>query len=295
MAQLGNRSNRPMGGGSMGGRSGGGRSGSERSGASGGRSIQTREPNRGRERPRSAGTSTGFRNASAGVGRGSREPQGGWTTNSRGRGTPTLGERANANRNRSGERGRQDRLDQRRDRRDDRLDQRRDRRDDRLDRRVDRGNDRRDDRWRATQRRWDRWDRWYRYPGWARPGWGPARPWPVGWYGGWASPRWSWWGPSAAAWGITTLATAAIVNAAVDNAVSRNTTYIVVPNTSYLLLHGTIRPVGSKSTTFAVVSNGDEIEMTADCDRGTLDGFNPASRAEAELLNAACQVAFGKA
>ena len=239
--------------------------------------------------------------------RGSRQPEGGWTSNTRGRGTPSIGggnrgaEASRRNRNpaaersRTADRGRQDRLDQRRDRRDDRLDQRRDRRDDRLDRRLDRANDRRDDRWRSTRRRWDRWDRWYGYPGWARPGWGAARPWPVGWYGGWSSPRWSWWGPSAAAWGITTLATAALINAAVDNAVARNTTYIVVPNSSYLLLYGTVRPVGSRSTTFAVVADGDEIDLTADCDRGTLDGLVPASRAEAELLNAACQVAFGAA
>jgi len=262
-------------------------------------------------RPRSGGGNSGFRNASPGMTRGSRQPQGGWTSNSRGRGTPAIsgggrdadGRRRDRNltaeRNRladrspSADRGRQDRLDQRRDRRDDRLDQRRDRRDDRLDLRLDRANDRRDDRWRSTRRRWDRWDRWYGYPGWARPGWGAARPWPVGWYGGWSSPRWGWWGPNAAAWGITTLATAAIINAAVDNALARNTTYIVVPNSSYLLLYGTVRPVGSRSTTFAVVSDGYEVDLTADCEQGTLDGFVPENRAEAELLNAACQVAFG--
>jgi hypothetical protein len=268
----------------------------------------TNQGNRNRERPRSGGGgNSGFRNAAPGMTRGSRRPQGGWTSNSRGRGTPAIsgggrgadGSRRDRNRvadrGPSADRGRQDRLDQRRDRRDDRLDQRRDRRDDRLDQRLDRANDRRDDRWRSTRRRWERWDRWYGYPGWARPGWGAARPWPVGWYGGWSSPRWSWWGPNAAAWGITTLATAAIINAAVDNAVARNTTYIVVPNSSYLLLYGTVRPVGSRSTSFAVVSDGYEIDLTADCDRGTLDGFVPESRAEAELLNAACQVAFGSA
>lgn len=296
---------------------GGGGSGNRSGNRSGGR---TNQGSRNRERPRSGGGgNSGFRNAAPGMTRGSRQPQGGWTSNSRGRGSPAIsgggrgadGSRRDrsrvADRNRPAERnrvadrgpsidrGRQDRLDQRRDRRDDRLDQRRDRRDDRLDQRLDRANDRRDDRWRSTRRRWDRWDRWYGYPGWARPGWGAARPWPVGWYGGWSSPRWSWWGPNAAAWGITTLATAAIINAAVDNAVARNTTYIVVPNSSYLLLYGTVRPVGTRSTSFAVVSDGYEIDLTADCDRGTLDGFVPESRAEAELLNAACQVAFGSA
>jgi hypothetical protein len=32
-------------------------------------------------------------------------------------------------------------------------------------------------------------------PGWARPGWGYARPWNVGWYGGFGAPAWGWWGP----------------------------------------------------------------------------------------------------
>jgi hypothetical protein len=57
------------------------------------------------------------------------------------------------------------------------------------------------------------------YPGWARPGWGVARPWNYGWYGGWATPTWGWWGARAAAWGVATLATAAIINDAVDDAV----------------------------------------------------------------------------
>ena len=101
----------------------------------------------------------------------------------------------------------------------------------------------------------------------------------------WYTPRWSWWGPSAAAWGITTLATAAIINAAVDNALSTHTTYIVVPGTNYQLLYGTIRPDSTQSTTFSVIVNDDEIEFTANW--GTLDGRNPRTRDEAELLNAA--------
>jgi hypothetical protein len=303
----GGGSNRRSGGG--GNRVGGGGGGG--GGGAGGRG--------GGGQARRSGNNSGFRTASPGLGRGSRQPQGGWTTNSRGRGTPSLDRAGSADRNRSADRARRDDRnrggdrnrgsDRNRSRDNDRARQERlDRRDDRWDRagnrrddRWDRAGDRRDDRWdRAADRRDDRWrrasrdwNRWYSYPGWARPGWGPARPWAWGWYGGWSTPRWSWWGPSAAAWGITTLATAAIINAAVDNAVNSHTTYIVVPNTNYQLLYGTIRPVGTQSTTFSVIANNDEIEITADCDRGTLDGRNPRTRDEAELLNAACQVAFG--
>ena len=132
-------------------------------------------------------------------------------------------------------------------------------------------------------------------PGWARPGWGYARPWNYGWYGGWASPSWGWWGASAAAWGVTTLATAAIINAAVDNAVANSTTYILVPNTGYQLQFGTVQPYGTTGVSFVMTANNVSYQMTADCTNGSLNGAQPASAQEAELLNSACQVAFGNA
>jgi hypothetical protein len=139
-------------------------------------------------------------------------------------------------------------------------------RSDRIDARTDR-----------MDRRWDSFDnRWNSYPGWARPGWGYARPWAYGWYGGWATPTWSWWGARAAAWGIATLATAAIINEAVDDAVTDHVSYIVVPNSNYGLLYGTVA-----------------LTMNANCRQGTLNGRDPNTAAEAELLNAACQVAYG--
>jgi hypothetical protein len=130
-------------------------------------------------------------------------------------------------------------------------------------------------------------------PGWARPGWGVARPWNYGWYGGWATPSWGWWGAQAAVWGIGSLASAAIINQAVDAAVSSQTIYIVVPNTDYQLLYGTIVPSGSTGVSFDVTAGGSTYQLSADCSAGTLNGRNPASAAEAELLNAACQVAYG--
>ena len=133
-------------------------------------------------------------------------------------------------------------------------------------------------------------------PGWARPGWGYARPWGTGWYGGWATPGWGWWGANAALWGISTLASAAVINAAGDTAVSSNTTYIVVPQTNYQLLFGTVQPVGSQGVSFLVqADNGSTYNLTADCNAGTIDGVAPNSAAQAELLNAACQVAYGTA
>ncbi|MCP9791354.1 hypothetical protein KBZ20_04525 [Vulcanococcus limneticus Candia 3F8] len=132
-------------------------------------------------------------------------------------------------------------------------------------------------------------------PGWARPGWGVARPWNYGWYGGWATPAWGWWGARAAAWGVATLATAAIINNAVDDAISNNQTFIVVPSTSYQLLYGSVQPSSSSSVTFVVMADGNSYQLSADCNSGLLDGREPQSLEEAQLLNAACQVAFGAA
>ena len=132
-------------------------------------------------------------------------------------------------------------------------------------------------------------------PGWARPGWGYARPWNTGWYGGWATPAWGWWGARAATWGIASLATASVINAAVDSAVNANTTYIVVPNSSYELQYGTVEPypAGTVGVRFVATQAGSSYELSADCQTGYLNGREPATAAEAELVNAACQVAFG--
>jgi hypothetical protein len=283
-------------------RKGGGGGGGRRSGGGGG--------SRG---GRSKGSS-GFQHSGSSLNRGSKQPQGGWKKSSSSQSRPSLERSGSKNRsdqradtrgnnrndknrdNRSDNRSknRDDRNNNRNDNRDNRQNNRNDRfdnRDKRRDERWDNRDGRRDDRWDNRNKRWD--DRWDRYPGWARPGWGYARPWNYGWYGGWSSPSWGWWGASAAAWGVTTLATAAIINAAVDDAVNSQTTTIVVPNSDYNLLYGTVQPVNDQSVRFAIESSGAEVQMSADCQAGTLDGRTPNSAAEAELLNAACQVAFG--
>jgi hypothetical protein len=46
---------------------------------------------------------------------------------------------------------------------------------------------------------------------------------------------------------------------------------------------------------FVVTVDGNSWQLTADCNAGTLNGREPNSSQEAELLNAACQVAYGEA
>jgi hypothetical protein len=81
----------------------------------------------------------------------------------------------------------------------------------------------------------------------------------------------------------------------VNNAIYSNQSYIVVPSTNYQLLYGSVQPAGGSAVTFAVTADGSTYQLTADCNNGLLDGREPQSAAEAELLNAACQVAFGTA
>jgi hypothetical protein len=131
------------------------------------------------------------------------------------------------------------------------------------------------------------------HPGWARPGWGVARPWTYGWYGGWSTPAWGWWGARAALWGVGTLATAAIINNAVNDAIADNDTTIIVPNSNYSLYYGSIQPIGQSSVSFVVQADGNDYQLSADCNAGTINGEEPKTAGQAELLNAACQVAFG--
>ena len=251
-----------------GGGKGGGKRGRSRSG--GGRSFS-----KGR---------TGFKNSGASLNRGSKPPKSGWSKSSKGKNGPSLKYAPNGNANR--DRSRSGKWGGSRN----------------INRDGNRGIDRRSDYNRGYKRgynkannRWRRYDNRYRYRGgWARPGWRYARPWNYGWYGG-SRPSWGWWGASAAAWGVTTLATAAIINSAVDSAVATKTEYIVVPNTDYELYYGSVQPTNDDAVTFLVKADDGDYQINADCKAGTIDGQSPGNASEAELLNAACQVAFGSA
>ena len=103
-------------------------------------------------------------------------------------------------------------------------------------------------------------------------------------------------GPAGAAWGGgSTLATAAIINSAVDRAVTTKTENIVVPNTEYELYYGSVQPTNDDAVSFLVKADDGDYQISADCKTGTINGQSPGNTSEAELMNAACKVAFGSA
>jgi hypothetical protein len=180
----------------------------------------------------------------------------------------------------------------------DRLNQTRDNWNENRDKLSDNWNDRRDrfnDNLNNLGRRVDRaYNRYNNYwPGWVRPGWNRARPWNWGWYGGWSSPPWGWWGVRSAAWGLRSLATAAVINTAVNNAIAASQTTIVVPDTTYQLFFNSVQPSGDQLVYFVVTDGVESRQISADCRTGSLGGQEPSDASEAQLLNAACQVAFG--
>jgi hypothetical protein len=170
-------------------------------------------------------------------------------------------------------------------------DQRRDTARDNLNSNRDNWNNNLHDLGNRADRAFDRYNNYW--PGWARPGWGLARPWNWGWYGGWTNPPWGWWGVRSVAWGLTNLATAASINNAVSDAIAASQTTIVVPETTYQLYYNSIEPSGDQVVSFVVNDGTSSQQWSADCRNGSLNGNEPASAGEAQLLNAACQVAFG--
>ena len=157
--------------------------------------------------------------------------------------------------------------------------------------RRDRFNDNLNNLGRRVDRAYDRYNNYW--PGWVRPGWNAARPWNWGWYGGWSTPPWGWWGVRSAAWGLRTLATAAVINNAVNDAIAASQTTIVVPDTTYQLYFNSVQTSGDQVVYFVVTDGVESRQISADCSSGTLAGQEPSDASEAQLLNAACQVAFG--
>jgi len=133
------------------------------------------------------------------------------------------------------------------------------------------------------------------YPGWARQsGWYNNRPWGGNWYGGWSSPPWGWWAGQSVVWGVTALTTAAIINNAVNRAITQRQPTVVVPNTNWQMYYGTVQPVQNSGVTFVVNNGYGTYQMEADCQQGLLNGDVPTTSAEAQLINAACQVTYGR-
>jgi hypothetical protein len=83
------------------------------------------------------------------------------------------------------------------------------------------------------------------------------------------------------------------VNNAVNNAIRDRQTTVVVPNSSMKLYYGSVEARDQTEVTFVAANGNYTYEMEADCEDGLLNGEVPTSLAEAELVNTACQVAFG--
>ena len=129
-------------------------------------------------------------------------------------------------------------------------------------------------------------------PAWWGRGWATARPWRYGWYRPY---RWGWWSGSSTAWGITSLAAATIIAAAINEAVNNDSPTIAVTDSPYQLVYGSVAPIGSDGVRFTFLYEGESYEGRAECTSGMLNGRSPENPEEAQLLNAACQVAFGSA
>ncbi len=119
------------------------------------------------------------------------------------------------------------------------------------------------------------------HPGWVGGGYWAARPWPYGWYG--AQPL-AWWGAAA-------VASTATVSAAVNAAAAQQTVWIVVPQTGLQLNYASVRAEGNSGVQFTYLVDGVSVSASGDCRSGQFNGA-PAQGQAAQLLNAACQVAY---
>lgn len=132
---------------------------------------------------------------------------------------------------------------------------------------------------------------------WCRRGWVVARPWRYGWYGGWRPaavvyPGWGWWAATAPAWGAITLSPTIVIQQSVDAAVASNSRYMDVPNSEFRIYHASISPIGPEEIEFDFEIDGDTYRAKADCKNGLLNDETPSALDEAELMHAACTIAF---
>ncbi len=131
------------------------------------------------------------------------------------------------------------------------------------------------------------------HPNWANGGYWAHRPWNAGWYR-WAPTSWAWWGGSAAAWGLAGLATGVAITELVNNASAQQSSVIVVPESDYQLNYGSVEAVGTQGASFTyTVAGGADLQGAVNCRQGLLNGQVPQTAANAQLVNAVCQVAFG--
>lgn len=129
--------------------------------------------------------------------------------------------------------------------------------------------------------------------GWSSGGYWSSRPWAYGWYS-WSPNSWGWWSGASVGWGLAALATGAVISDLVNQAAQQQSAVIEVPDSDYQLNYGTVDSVGSSGADFSYsVANSPPVKGAANCSQGLIDGQVPSTAAQAQLLNAACQVAYG--
>lgn len=128
---------------------------------------------------------------------------------------------------------------------------------------------------------------------WANGGYWGSRPWGYGWYN-WSPDTWGWWGGSSLGWGLAALAGAEVITDLVNAASEQQSPVINVPDSDYQLNYATVDSVGASGADFSYAVGGSPpVKGAANCQQGLLDGQVPGTAAQAQLLNAACQVAYG--
>ncbi|MCP9889864.1 hypothetical protein KBY57_02165 [Cyanobium sp. Aljojuca 7D2] len=94
--------------------------------------------------------------------------------------------------------------------------------------------------------------------------------------------------------GLAALAAAEVITFLVNDATAQQSPVIDVPDSDYQLNNGTVDSVGSGGADFSyAVAGSPPVKGAANCQEGLLDGQVPSTAAQAQLLNAACQVAYG--
>jgi hypothetical protein len=162
------------------------------------------------------------------------------------------------------------------------------------------------DYWRRDPNRWKQqyWSPVQRYDHWNRPcnglgcdprTWAPSsyRNTRRGWYNSSTYRGWGWWGSRSAAWDYGALAAGSIIAAAITSAQRTQAPTIVVPDSSYQLNYRSVQAETDNGIRFLVSRGGVTYQMDADCRDGELNGHAPNNLSEAQLLNAACEVAYG--
>lgn len=129
-------------------------------------------------------------------------------------------------------------------------------------------------------------------PRWWGSGWATSRPWRYGWYSSGTPSSWGWWAGSSLISSLSSLASAAIIASAINNAVNDNKPTVDVKDSPYELVYGSVTPVGDNGVSFSFLLDGSAYQASADCKDGLLNSRTPDNPEEVQLLNAACQVAY---